>query len=295
MVNKGELRVNTLIIGAGRSGTTSLYTYLESHSDVCFSNIKEVHFFSIDELYKRGEGYYHSFFRKCHGTPVVASADTYLLMDHDAIPRIYAYNPEMKIIVMLRDPVSRAYSSYNYSVNFGHHKAYAAFLDSLAVEKQIAWEANIVTRNNVGHFYGSLYYEHLRKWTAVFPREQILLLKTSGFKENPQKFSKELFSFLNLSETQGKFEQANAAAVPKSRKLEQFFLDRNNVLRKIIRRWTPRFLKQLIIGSGVVDKLHSANRKEQTTRALSEEEREKAMQWFRKDLQLLKKEFNIEF
>jgi hypothetical protein len=295
MVNTGELRVNTLIIGAGRSGTTSLYTYLESHSDVCFSNIKEVHFFSIDELYKRGESYYHSFFRKCHGVPVVASADTYLLMDHDAIPRIYAYNPEMKIIVMLRDPVSRAYSSYNYSVNFGHHQAYAAFLDSLVVEKQIAWEANIVTRNNVGHFYGSLYYEHLRKWTAVFPREQILLLKTSGFKENPQKFSKELFSFLNLLETQGKFEQANAAAVPKSRKLEQFFLDRNNVLRKIIRRWTPRFLKQLIIGSGVVDKLHSANRKEQTTRPLSEKEREKAMQWFRKDLQLLKKEFNIEF
>jgi len=295
MVNTGELRVNTLIIGAGRSGTTSLYTYLESHSDVCFSNIKEVHFFSIDELYKRGESYYHSFFRKCHGVPVVASADTYLLMDHDAIPRIFAYNPEMKIIVMLRDPVSRAYSSYNYSVNFGHHQAYATFLDSLVVEKQIASEANIVTRNNVGHFYGSLYYEHLHKWAAVFPREQILLLKTSGFKENPQKFSKELFSFLNLSETQGKFEQANAAAVPKSRKLEQFFLDRNNVLRKIIRRWTPRFLKQLIIGSGVVDKLHSANRKEQTTRPLSEEEREKAMQWFRKDLQLLKKEFKIEF
>jgi len=295
MANVGKLRVNALIIGAGRSGTTSLYAYLESHSDVCFSNIKEVHFFSIDELYKRGESYYHSFFRKCQGAPVIASADTYLLMDHDAIQRIYTYNPEMKIIVMLRDPVSRAYSSYNYSVNFGHHQAYAAFLDSLAVEKQIAGEANIVTRNNVGHFYGSLYYEHLHKWAAVFPREQILLLKTSDLKENPQKFSKELFSFLNLSETQGKFEQANAAAVPKSRKLEQFFLDRNNVLRKIIRRWTPRFLKQLIIGSGIVDKLHSANRKEQTTRPLSEEEREKAMQWFRKDLQLLKKEFNIEF
>jgi len=295
MANTGNLRVDALIIGAGRSGTTSLYGYLESHSDVCFSNIKEVHFFSIDELYKRGESYYHSFFRKCQSAPVIASADTYLLMDHDAIPRIYTYNPEMKIIVMLRDPVSRAYSSYNYSVNFGHHQAYAAFLDSLEAEKQIAGEANIVLRNNVGHFYGSLYYEHLRKWAAVFPREQILLLKTSDLKENPQKLSKELFSFLNLSESQGKIEQANVAAVPKSRSLEQFFLNRNNVLRKIIRRCTPRFLKQLIIDSGVVDKLHSANRKEQTTSPLSEGEREKAMQWFRKDLQLLKKEFNIEF
>ena len=128
MANTGKLRVNALIIGAGSSGPTSLYGYLESHPDVCFSNIKEVHFFSIDELYKRGESYYHSFFRKCQSAPVIASADTYLLMDHDAISRIHAYNPEMKIIVMLRDPVTRAYSNYNYSVNYGHHQAYAALL-----------------------------------------------------------------------------------------------------------------------------------------------------------------------
>lgn len=294
MVNKGDFRVNTLIIGAGRSGTTSLYAYLETHSDVCFSSIKEVHYFSIDELFRRGERYYHSFFRKCDEATVIASADTYLLMDHDAITRIHAYNPDMKIIVMLRDPVARAYSSYNYSVNYGHHKAYGTFLDSVIREKDIDKVANIVTRNNVGHFYGSLYYEHLSKWSAVFSQEQILLLKTGDLKDSPQRLSKEMFRFLDLPFYEGEIGRENAAAVPKNMKLERFFLDRDHTLRRVIRRTTPRFIKNLIMGSGVVDRMHAANRKEHRSGPLSREEDEKARLYFREDLQLLKKEFDIE-
>ena len=295
MATKEGFKVNTLIIGAGRSGTTSLFAYMNAHRDICFSSIKEVHYFSIDELYARGENYYHSFFRKYHGEPVIASADTYLLMDHRAVSRIHAYNPEMKIIVMLRDPVARAYSSYNYSVNFGHHDAYPSFLDSINEEKHIAGESDIVYRNNVGHFYGSLYYEHLRKWAALFPREQFLFLKTRDLKDNPEQFSAKLFSFLNLPDIQGKIEQVNAAAVPKNKQVEQLFLNRNTVIRRVIRAVTPRFIKQWIMDSGVVDRMHQANRKEQTVRPLSQEERETAGAWFEEDLRLLKKEFNIQF
>ncbi len=295
MRGQKNFKVNTLIIGAGRSGTTTLYSFLKDHREVCFSTIKEVHYFSIGELYARGDNYFHSFFKKYQGEPVLASADTYLLMDHEAIPKIYAYNPDMKIIVMLRDPVSRAYSSYNYSVNFGHHDAYPSFLDSIEEEKHIARESDIVFRNNAGHFYGSLYFEHLQKWTALFPREQLLLLKTMDLKEDPQHFSAKLFSFLNLHDDQVEIEQINAAAVPKNKRVEQLFLNRNNVLRKIIRSVTPRFVKQLIFDSGVVEKMHQANRIEQSARPLSDQEREAALRWFEEDLRLLKKEFNIEF
>lgn len=289
------IKVNTLIIGAGRSGTTSLCSYLEGHKEVCFSKIKEVHYFSINELFKRGEKYYHAFFRKNNRAPVIASADTYLLMDHEAISRIYAYNPGMKIIVMLRDPVARAYSSYNYSVNYGHHNAYPSFLDSLEFEKDIHEEADIVDRNNKGHFYGGLYFEHLSKWTAVFPRKNILLLKTSDLKEFPEKFSEELFSFLGLSNIYSEIGRNNAAAVPKNKKLEKFLLDRDLPMRKFIRDVTPRFLKNLIMESGVVDKLHESNRKEQILKPLERGEIERALTYFSDDLRLLKEKFDIEF
>lgn len=295
MSERKGMRVNALIIGAGRSGTTTLYTYLKGHGDVCFSYIKEVPFFSLKEHFAKGEKYYHSFFRKCGRAPVLASADTYLLMDQKAISRVKAYNPAMKILVMLREPVARAYSSYTYSVNFGHHKAYASFLDSMEVEKEITREPDIVRRNNLGHFYGSLYYEHLSKWMEVFPREQLLLLKTSDLLEHPEKFSGDVCSFLGIPAYAGKFDKVNAAAVPRNRMLEKLFLDRNNLPRKLIRKLTPRAVKNLIMRSGAVDALHAANRKEQSAPPLLREDAEQARLYFLEDLSNLKMKFGLEF
>jgi hypothetical protein len=56
--------VNVLVIGAGRSGTTSISAYLAAHPEVSSSITKEVHYFSIADLYKRGESYFHSLFLK---------------------------------------------------------------------------------------------------------------------------------------------------------------------------------------------------------------------------------------
>lgn len=295
MTRRNDLKVDALIIGAGRAGTTSLYSMLQAHPEVCFSNIKEVHYFSIPELYKRGENYFHSFFRKCSGRQVTASADTYLLMDHDAIQRIFSYNPAMKLIVMLREPVARAYSSYNYSVNLGHHKAYASFTDSIEREAGICGQEDIVSRNNCGHFYGSLYCKHLREWAAKFPGEQILLLRTKDLKNAPDALAGELFSFLGISDNQYNTEQANRAAVPRSMMLERFLLDREHFLRKLVRKATPRFIKNLILGSGMVERFHRANLKEQENEPLADAEAERAARYFQDDLAGLKDEFGISF
>ena len=120
-------KVDAIIIGAGRSGTTSLYEYLESHPDVCFSKIKEIHYFSLADLFARGEDYYHSFFNATENQ-IKAGADTYLLIDKEAPKRMNLYNPNMKIIIMLREPVVRAFSGYNYSINNGYLNKNVSFI-----------------------------------------------------------------------------------------------------------------------------------------------------------------------
>jgi len=295
MSDSGEIRVNTLIIAAGRSGTTTLYSYLKGHSDVCFSYIKEVPYFSLTEHFAKGVEYYHSFFRKCGASPVIASADTYLLMDHAAISRVHAYNPGMKILVMLREPLARAYSSYNYSVNFGHHEAYDSFLDSIEREKQIEAVPDIVRRNNLGHFYGSLYDKHLQQWARVFPRDQMFLMKTNDLRDHPEQLFSELCAFLCIPPHAWDIQQMNVAAAPKNKSLEKLFMDRNTLFRKLIRKLLPRSLKNMVMRSGLVDKLHRVNRKEQKAAPLSQEDKDLAMPFFREDLRLLKKDFNVEF
>jgi len=190
--------------------------------------------------------------------------------------------------------VARAYSSYHYSVNNGHHGAYRDFLDSIEEEKNIRQVPDIVRRNNFGHFYGSLYYEHLSRWASVFPRDQILPLRTRDLSETPTDFSSKLFAFLNLHDPGIPVKKYNTAAVPRNMKLERFFIDRDHVLRKVIRKITPGFIKRTVVGSGMVDRLHEANRKEQGNQPISPEQESEARRYFMKDLQLLKDEFQVD-
>ena len=289
-----NLRVNTLLIGAGRSGTTSLHALLEQHPEVCFSYLKEVHYFSIEELFDRGEKYYHGFLNHFKGEKVIASADTYLFPAKEAIRRIRDYNPDMKLLVMLRDPVRRAWSSYHYSVNYGHHEAYDSFLESMEKEKDIEAENRIDKLNNLGHFYCGLYFRHLNMWLKSFPRDQVLIMETRRMKEDPGSFRQELYNFLGIKSEELEITRQNAAAVPRNRKLEKFLLDRNQGGRKLIRAVSPRFLRDWVMRSGIVDRLHSANRRQQETPVLPEEVYREAMCYFEEDLKFLKKSYGCD-
>lgn len=291
---KASIRVNTLLIGAGRSGTTSLCSALAQHPEICFSTIKEVNYFSIEDLYSRGEEYFHSFF-DYKDENVVATSDTYLLPAYDAIEKIHSYNPEMKLVVLLRDPVNRAYSSYNYSVNYGHHKAYHSFLDSIDIEKDIMQKKDLIEINNLGHFYGSLYARHLQEWAKLFPKQQMLILRTSDMRDNPGRFSSKLTDFLGIQSYQFTYEKQNVNAIPRSRLMERMLIDRNSILRKAVRKLLPWGIKQRIIKSGKVEQIHNANRQAREATVLSDEEYNVAKQYFVKDLEMLQKEFGIIF
>lgn len=288
-----DFKVNTIIIGAGRSGTTTLFQMMEQHPEVCFSEIKEVHYFSVPDLYGRGESYLHSFYKKWKNEAVVALADTYLMIDNDGISRLHTYNPEMKIIVMLRNPVDRAYSSYNYSVNYGHHKAYINFLDSIEIENDLGEESDIVKRNNLGHFYASKYHMHLEQWLKVFKMDQVLIMTTHELRSSQTKVSEKLFRFLDIPIVHTEVAAANVQAVPKSQGLELFLLNRDHKLRRLIRWLTPGFMKRWVFGSGIVNKVHESNRRPELAEKLSDEDREIAMNYFKEDLKSLKEELGI--
>jgi hypothetical protein len=290
-----SFKVNTLVIGAGRSGTTSLCDYLEGQESVCFSNIKEVHYFSLEDLHSRGISYYHSFFNHCKGEKIVASADTYLLIDYDAIERIFAYNPEMKLIVLLRDPVERAFSSYNYSVNYGYHEPYPAFLDSIQRESEIEKETNIIRRNNLGHFYGSLYHKHLDKWVTVFGKKQVLVLTTNMLGEEGTSLAPALEAFLGIEFQARDIQRKNELQVPRFRRFEHFLLNRDLPFRAFLRKVVPGKIKRMIIASGVPDQLHAMNRREGSKAKITKEEYDKAMDYFRSDLDALHRSYAIRF
>ncbi len=287
---------NTILIGAGRSGTTSLYNYMLAHPQICFSDIKEVTYFSISEHYDRGNDYFHSFFSQFDKQPIIATSDTYLLIDKNAPERIARYNPDMKIIVMLRDPVQRAFSSFRYAVDNGYISQNENFIDTIGNEKNILKIDDIAAQNNLAHCYGSLYHKHLIFWTKYFPKKNFLLLKTNDLKNEPNMLFGELCNFLGLDRFYLDTAQraSNQASRPRIEHLHKILTDRNHLFRRFLRKVVPEKMKFMLMKSGVVDKIKNINRKKSPYLGIDSYAEKIAHEYFAADKKNLLRDFGLD-
>lgn len=105
---------NAIIVGAQKAGTTSLYRYLTSLPHISGASRKELHFFDKPYRFQQGKQWYEKHFipRGFDGERFIESSPSYLAR-RDVPNRIKSMYPEMKIIILLREPVSRAYSAWN--------------------------------------------------------------------------------------------------------------------------------------------------------------------------------------
>ncbi|MGE0562560.1 MAG: sulfotransferase domain-containing protein [Flavobacteriales bacterium] len=287
--------VDNIIIGAGRSGTTSLVEYLNQHPEINFSTIKEVTYFSVEEHFKRGREYLHSFFENRKG--ILSTSDTYLFMDADAPEKIQKYNPDIKLIVILRDPAKRTFSNFQYSINNGYISEKTSFIESESLEPAYLKTKDIVFQNNHCNFYGSLYHHHLTNWLKYFKKEQLFICTTNELNKTPKETLNKLFEFLGLD----KFEivpltEKNKASGVKNKGLNNFLINRDNWLRKLIRKPLQiGFVRSFIFKTGVVEKIKEVNRTEQVYREMTEKEKDFCKTYFKQDLIRLKQDFGIEF
>lgn len=119
------LKPNLFIIGAMKSGTTSLHNYLSTHSDIFMSQPKELWYFVEEKNWHKGENWYLSHFQgakheKYRGE---SSADYTMYPKYQGVPkRMYEFNPSACLIYIMRDPVERAISHYWYDVHVGYER-----------------------------------------------------------------------------------------------------------------------------------------------------------------------------
>jgi sulfotransferase family protein len=203
-----------VIIGAQRSGTTSLYQYLTEHPAIAAAATKEVHFF--DTRYGRGLSWYRGHFptrasaerarRRTGFEPVAGEASPYYLFHPLAPERIARDLPFAKFIVMLRDPVSRAVSQYQHERSLGAENldiedAFAQEPARLGGEhERILSDPSYNSYSHQHHSYLSRgqYAEQLEHWFGVFPRERFLILETRRFFKDPETGFGDVQRFLGI-------------------------------------------------------------------------------------------------
>ena len=204
-----------IIIGAMKGGTSALYEYLVRHPLIGRSTNEEVHYFSLN--YDRGEDWYRGHFptvmrkrlvKMRHGRDLVTGESTpYYIFHPHALQRLVALVPNAKLIVVLRDPVTRAYSHFNHARQMGVEDI-PSFQDALDAEpERLAGEVERMladpTYNSPVHWHNSyqsrgLYVEQLQRLFSLVPERQVLILSAEEMSKNPAVVHQKTLQFLGL-------------------------------------------------------------------------------------------------
>jgi hypothetical protein len=293
-MNSDNFKVDALIIGAGRAGTTSMFEYLSANPMVNPSVIKEVHYFSLLPIFERGQNYLHSFFKTPETTAINLLSDTYLLADKCAPAKICEYNPKIKLIVILREPLSRAYSSYLYSKNNGYIKPSVTFSDSIKNENNYLNSNKISVINNYCHLYCSLYCKHLDYWHKYFNREQIIITSLHDILMNENDELNKINRFLNIpSDLSKSFERKNASFGSKSKFLYQILVNQDNYFRKTLAMIPGSGIRKTLFKSGIIQAINRINRKKEEAEEIPNKIIQDYSEYFKEDLQRLEEKYGV--
>ncbi len=191
------MKVDFMIIGAMKSGTSTLAAALSRHPEISFCSKKEPHYFSLgDNNWKKNLDQYHSLFEKREGVIYGEGSTTYsMLPDHnqEIWNRLYEYNPNLKFIYIMRNPVERCISQYKHM--------YLRRYIKLPIEDAIFKVATIV--NN------SRYYMQVSPYIEKFGIDNVLLIDFDDLQLNQSELSSKICSFLSIGDFEFNFEPEN--------------------------------------------------------------------------------------
>ncbi|NNC84553.1 MAG: hypothetical protein HKN75_00625 [Bacteroidia bacterium] len=245
-------RPDFIIIGAQKAGTTSLFNILNQHSLIKGSNKKEIHFFDDDHWYSHNRIYqYHTYFPLPHnvkrGSKVFETTPIYIFHP-EAAYRLHKYNPRIKLILILRNPTERAFSSwtmYHHHFKTGKDSYFhdprsftEAVQDDLDKLEKITF-----SEDRISYVKRGIYHYQIEEYLKYFPKEQILFLENSELKNQFEKTSQKIQSFVGVP-----FEKLNMTELNKGKindkelylndivKLQNFYAPHNKKLFKLINK-----------------------------------------------------------
>lgn len=246
------------ILGAEKCGTTSLFLYLTESPYVLHPISKEPRYFG--KYYERGLNWYRAGFpfkfQKFYANnfqhkKFLTGESTVRYLDNPHVPmRIKNVTPNAKFVIMLRNPIDRAYSQHNMMVYDGVEKL--SFEEALEKEEKraiIHFEKMKKNENYYSddYFYFAykqrgIYLNKIQHWMKFYPKDRFLILRSEDFFENPQQIYQRTLDFLNLPrhelreyKTMGKIEYKQEKMLPKTRDmLIEYFKPFNKKLEEFL-------------------------------------------------------------
>lgn len=172
-----------ICLGGQKCASTWIRKILEDHPEVFVSNPREVDFFS--HYFHFGYSWYARHFDDAGSAKAIGEVSPSYFCDPLAPERVHQHQPDVKLILVLRDPIRRAFSNHLHEIRLGHFHG-----------DDLRFEAGL--ENNPMYLFQSRYGTHLASWLKIFPMSQLLLLLQEEVQADPAAEARRLYRFLNV-------------------------------------------------------------------------------------------------
>ena len=252
-------KIQLMIVGVQKAGTSSLLRYLAQHPDIATHAQPEMTFFLQEREFSRGyEWAFDKYFARtlpeqlphersasaCSSPCRLIAKNVMVMHSPEIMQRIYEHNPEIHLVILLREPVARAYSAYWWARRRGW-ETFETFEAALAAEEaRIAQEGWFKWRQ-CAYRHNSTYYPHVKNVLEQFGHERVHILLTEALKDDAQSVCQGLFRNIgvNADFTPVIGQRHNTGTtMPRSEKFSFLFtqfMASHNPLRRAIRKLVP--------------------------------------------------------
>tara|TARA_Y100000310_G_scaffold343301_1_gene450260 strand:- start:9858 stop:11858 length:2001 start_codon:yes stop_codon:yes gene_type:complete len=216
---EGGRKPDFIGLGAQRSGTSWIYSCLYEHPEI-YSPIKEIHFFSRERNWPKGYSWYENVLVGAKKNQKVGEFSTSYLADKKTPQRIYQQYPDAKLIMVLRNPVDRAFSNYVNDIMAGTVKTSVSFAEALAERDE--------------YVINGMYAIHLKNYLKFFSRDNILILIHEDIKKDSAVFMKRIYQFIGVNDNfspSSLNKKINVGRVPRFVWLDRLFVHISKAMR----------------------------------------------------------------
>lgn len=230
-------KIDLMIIGTQKSGTSALNKYLASHPGFATHSSLEFSYFVNDEEYKLGyEKSFREHFTEYKKGDIPIAKSVGIIYLSKALERLSIHNPTVKIVITLRNPVDRAYSAYWYAKRMGWENA-STFEEGLHQSRQSEhWIGN----RFLDYIHRGEYITHIQETLKYFNREQLYFVLAEDLRQQPEQKCNDILAYFGFDHTitLSQAKDYNRAALPRYPLLSKWLLD-TNPIKKHLRSLVP--------------------------------------------------------
>lgn len=247
-VDAADTKYEYLIIGGTiKAATSSVFSYLSAHPEVCGSSVKETFFFTHEYCGDSRQDLkrYERYFTPESGKNVMVEASpNYLGYKENIAPRIFALLPNARLLFILRNPVDRLYSYYNFAIGKLELPERLAFDDYVDLCEKfasgtLAPESAGIAEKHLRALAIGAYSRYLQDYMAVFPSAHVKVVFFDHLKRDPMRFMADLCGYIGISPDfyrDRAFNKVNVTFSARLKPLHHVAMGINRALESVLRQ-----------------------------------------------------------